>query len=181
MDKVFIRNTIKEGRLSCNQDQVQKMSFSISYKIASYISYFEANTILLYWPLPGEVDLRNLISMGAKRVALPVVIGPELILREYSPEYMAIGAFNIHEPDSRAPIITPEEIDLAIIPGVAFDKKCNRLGRGKGFYDRLLPLLHCPKIGVAFDFQIYDNLPVDPWDIPMDFVVTESSIFQIAK
>ena len=181
LSKNGIREQIRKHRWSLNTAQIYKMSHSVSMQTVSSDLLREANTILLYWPLPGEVDLRNLISMGAKRVALPVVIGPELILREYSPEYMVIGAFNIHEPDSRAPIITPEEIDLAIIPGVAFDKKCNRLGRGKGFYDRLLPLLHCPKIGVAFDFQIYDNLPVDPWDIPMDFVVTESSIFQIAK
>lgn len=173
-----IRKRINHLRTVTVQDSICSMSKDILTQLSSLSRFHYANTALLFWPLPGEVDLRGLIESTAKRIVLPVVVGDNLILREYSPEFMSIGKFGIHEPDERAREVSPEEIDFAVIPGVAFDRYGNRLGRGKGFYDRLLPALHCPKCGVAFSYQIFDDIPVDPWDIPMDVVVTESAVFQ---
>ena len=67
-----------------------------------------------------------------------------------------------------------DKIDIAIIPGMAFDRNHNRLGRGKGFYDRLLPKIKAPKIGICFSFQVVDEVPVDELDIPLDEVWTEN-------
>ena len=69
------------------------------------------------------------------------------------------------------------EIDLIIVPGVAFDAQCHRLGRGRGFYDRLLSSLHAPKIGICFDFQLVPSVPVESFDHPMDHVVTETKVY----
>ena len=74
-------------------------------------------------------------------------------------------------------IMLPEnEIDLIIVPGVAFDRQRNRLGRGKGFYDRLLSTLNVPKIGISYDFQLKDQIPVEPFDRKMDLIITEKEI-----
>ena len=98
-------------------------------------------------------------------------VGDSLELHEYvSPNTTIIGAYGITE--STGPIVTDyDSIDLAIIPGRAFTPDGCRLGRGKGYYDRLLPLLHCPKIGICFSFQILENIPNDTHDIKVDKVI----------
>jgi len=91
------------------------------------------------------------------------------------------GSYGIREPDpgswDRASL---SEVDLALIPGLAFDSKGGRLGRGKGFYDRLLghPEFRGIKVGLAWDWQIVAEVPCDSDDIPMDFVVTPGKILQ---
>lgn len=153
-------------------------SDAICDRVSGMQEFKDAGVVLAYWPLPGEVDLRALICNSDKRFALPVVVGDSLILREYSPEHMEEGYRGIMEPSDEAQAINPDEIGFALIPGVAFDRKCRRLGRGRGYYDRLLPSLHCPAAGVAFGFQILEEVPTDPWDKALDLVVTPSDIFR---
>jgi 5-formyltetrahydrofolate cyclo-ligase len=107
---------------------------------------------------------------------LPVVVGDKLELRQFEGvEKMQKGAFGIMEPQGEA-FTDFDSIDLAIIPGVGFSPQGARLGRGKGYYDRLLPNLHCPKIGLALPCQIADEIPTDEWDIPMDEVIFGNGI-----
>ncbi|MBQ0043720.1 MAG: 5-formyltetrahydrofolate cyclo-ligase [Bacteroidales bacterium] len=134
-----------------------------------------ARTILLYCALPDEVATAEFIARwnGRKRIAVPLVVGDNLVLKEYDPALMKPGYAGIMEPMEEARTVDPSEIELAFIPGVGFDRSGNRLGRGKGFYDRLLPSLNCPLIGVCRDFQIVeDGIPADPWDRKVDKVVT---------
>lgn len=149
-------------------------SETIVSRIAGLPEWKAAGTVLAYSPLPGEVDLRSLFKADGKRIALPLVEGDHLRLKEYSEGSMVPGYAGILEPPADAPEIDPSEIDLAFIPGVAFDAEGGRLGRGKGYYDRLLPLLDCPLVGVAFSWQMVDKVPTDPWDAKMDMVVTDS-------
>ena len=79
----------------------------------------------------------------------------------------------------KTPELTPKNVNLAIIPAVGFDVHGNRLGRGGGFYDRLLSKLKCPKIGVCFDLQIVDSLPVEAHDAKVDLIVTEKRIIRL--
>lgn len=109
-----------------------------------------AHTILSYKPMKGEVDVSELDCSG-KKVILTTC------------DWQDIPA---------------EEIDFAIIPGVAFDKNGMRLGRGGGYYDRLIPLMHCPCAGVALEWQLFEELPSDPWDKPVDTVVMPDRIFR---
>lgn len=181
--KRAIRQDVKIRKESVPMEERLQRSLAIQEKILSMPQVGQAGTILLYSSLPDEVGTSLLLARlsnrreGNKRVILPVVEGKYLLLKEYVPHEMAVGYRNISEPagdDS----VDPSEIDLAIIPGVAFDPSCNRLGRGKGFYDRLIPYLGCMKIGLGFDFQICARIPCEDFDKPLDIVVTESEIYQ---
>ncbi|MBR6894045.1 MAG: 5-formyltetrahydrofolate cyclo-ligase [Bacteroidaceae bacterium] len=135
----------------------------------------QAERVLLFHSLPDEVDTHALIEhyKDKKTIILPTVVGDELELHLYDPSSTTHeGAFHIQE--SSGPIIPETEygtINLAIIPGVAFDQQGNRLGRGKGYYDRLLPKLTCYTIGICYPHQFIDKVPHEPHDIPVDEVI----------
>ena len=105
--------------------------------------YLSAGTVLLYWSMPEEVDTHELIRKwsASKRMVLPRVCGESLELRQYDPERMVPGYRGILEPSGEAVLVPDDQIELAIVPGLAFDLEGHRLGRGKGYYDRLLPRL----------------------------------------
>ena len=90
---------------------------------------------------------------------------------------MVQGSFNIAEPSASCKEYTIADVDLAIVPAMAFDNKGHRLGRGKGFYDRLLANSPTTKIGVAFSTQILKTVPADAFDVGMDIVITDKSVF----
>lgn len=137
-----------------------------------------ASCIALYHALPGEVQTAPFIDKWhtKKRLVLPLVDGNDLRLFLYQgPDSVQPGAFGILEPKADGGTeIRPEEIDLMIVPGVAFDRNLHRMGRGKGFYDRLLSTTTAPKVGLCFSFQLLPEIPVEPFDIPMDHLVTEA-------
>lgn len=135
--------------------------------------FLSAGTVLLYWSMPEEVDTHGLIRRwaGRKRIVLPKVCGQDLELRLYDPERMIPGYRGILEPAGDAPLVPDGEIELAVVPGLAFDRAGHRLGRGKGYYDRLLPRLDCPKLGLAFPCQILDEVPIEPHDIALDRII----------
>lgn len=110
--------------------------------------------------------------MKTKNIILPVVVGDELELRLYrGPEDLDISHYGIAEPTGRA-FTKYDSIDIAIIPGVAFDSRGNRLGRGKGYYDKLLPHIPSLKVGICFPFQLIEKVPADTLDVRMDFILT---------
>ena len=138
-----------------------------------------ANTILFFAPLPSEPDVWPLLRdalLGDKTVALPrfstrthdytaaIVKNPESELRS--------GQFGIREPGVPCPEIALNRLDLVLVPGVAFDARGRRLGRGKGFYDRLLSAVKGTKCGVAFDEQIVEAVPVVPSDVLVNCILT---------
>ncbi len=135
----------------------------------------EADTVLLYHSLKDEVDTHDFIRRWSsrKRLLLPAVVGDGLELRLYrDPRSLAVGRFGIEEPVGEA-FTDYEAVRLAVVPGVAFDREGNRLGRGKGYYDRLLP--HIPaayKIGICYAYQLVDKVPAEPFDIRMDEIIT---------
>lgn len=153
------------------------MSKDICLRVLASAWWQEASTLLLYYPLPDEVDVRSLISEAHERgarVLLPVVVGDELELRLYEGETsLREGAFGIKEPTGDLfPLGQYDEIELAVVPGMAFDRDGHRLGRGKGYYDRLLPKLSKARLrGICFPFQMLDEVPTDVHDIAMHGVV----------
>ena len=181
-EKKEIRKRIRT--LKGEQSHAEKVSASekIAQKLLMLDEIFSSHTILLYHSLPDEVLTENLIHYlhspegGSKRIILPIVDGEHLTLKEYAPDKLECGYRSIMEP-SGGKIIDPAEVEFAVIPGVAFDSGCNRMGRGKGFYDKLLPFIKCKKIGLAYNFQIVDKIPCNEHDIPMDAVLTESEIY----
>ena len=135
--------------------------------------------MLLYHSLPDEVDTHGLVRRwsGQKRILLPVVKGEDLELKLYTGDnHLTQGAFRIDEPTGPA-FTDYAAIDLAVIPGVAFDRRGNRLGRGKGYYDRLLPRIPTANtLGLCFPCQLVDQIPTEAHDIPMDEVLTATQI-----
>ena len=134
----------------------------------------QSRCIFIYWSMPDEVPTPAFIRkwQEKKRFILPCVVGDELELKHFSSEQdLQKGErFEIPEPIGE-PLQSYGEIDLAIVPGMAFDAQGHRLGRGKGYYDKTLCRIKAPKIGVCFSFQFLEQVPVDELDIPMDEVI----------
>ena len=149
---------------------------SLTSYLSPLTSHLSPLTILCYWPLPDEVDIRPLIAdlvSAGHHVVLPRVTGDDTMeLRRYtSADDLCEGAFHIQEPTG-ALFTDYASVDLALIPGMAFDAAGHRLGRGRGYYDRFLaehPLRHT--IGVCFPFQRVPQVPSDAHDIPVHEVV----------
>ena len=150
-------------------------SAEILAALEAHPAFCAAGTVLLYHSLPDEVDTHGFIArwMDRKRLLLPVVHGDGLLLRQCSnATTLAMGRYGIAEPQGQD-FTDYAAIDLAVVPGVAFDHQGNRLGRGKGYYDRLLP--HLPtayKIGICFPYQLVNDIPTDAHDIRMDEIIT---------
>lgn len=142
--------------------------------LEAYPPFQQAGTVLLYYSLPDEVCTHAFIRKWCdrKRLLLPVVVGDDLELRCYTgPADMAIGAYGIAEPVGPA-FTELSAIDVAVVPGVAFDAAGHRLGRGKGYYDRLLPHLRAVKVGICYPYQLLAEVPAEPFDVRMDAVVS---------
>lgn len=152
---------------------------SMWHRVESLSDFEKADTILLFWSIAGEPYSHDFVSKlsKSKRVVLPRVVGDVLELRQYDASRMVSGYRGIMEPGEDACLVDPMEIDLAIIPGMAFDVRGGRLGRGKGYYDRLLPLLKCKKVGVCLDSHLVDEVPVETHDIPVDVVITPNNLY----
>ena len=170
-----IRKRIAEKKKEFSESELKALSSTIMEKLEDNVVLKCAKTVLLYYSLPDEVFTHDFVEKWSKEktILLPVVKGDELEIRVYAgSEYMQKGSFNIDEPQGEAynDLIS---IDAAVIPGVSFDRHGNRLGRGKGFYDRFLKKLNTFKIGICFSFQISDEIPHDEHDIAMDEIWTE--------
>lgn len=156
-----------------------ELSAKITDRLEETKLFQQASCIALYHAIAGEVQTAAFIEKWyrEKRLLLPVVKGSDLLLLQYAgKESLKAGAFGIQEPTEECRIVPESEIDLIIVPGVAFDRQHNRLGRGKGFYDRLLSTLDIPKIGICYDFQLKETIPVEPFDRKMDLIVTEKEV-----
>ena len=188
MTKQEIRKEIK-ALCSQNAGLLADKSQDICKKILVSPQYTTATTIFTYMALPDEVDLTPVIMDAlekGKNVALPKIISQtDNIIKFFYldksknlTEQTATGTYNILEPDESMPATPdPAQNTLILVPGRAFTKEGDRLGRGKGYYDRFLSsgLLRCARndvvlAGVCFDFQIKKSLPIDDRDIKMDLV-----------
>jgi len=174
MDKKSLRKQIKGLISQISQSQRASSSSALADMLSHENHWKEAKTVFLFASLSDEINTLPLIDVAlsqGKTVVLPLVEGDDLALLEYVPGNISVGSFGILEP-SRATsrVVDYSEIDLAIIPGRAFTEDGKRLGRGKGYYDRMLDNLTCQKWGVAYLCQKVDSIETDPWDLPMDKV-----------
>ena len=140
-----------------------------------------AHTILFFAPLPDELDVWPLLAellAGNKIIALPFFDRDKNIYtaRQISSAAadVVMGKFGVREPASICAEIPLDRFDLVLVPGVAFDLSGNRLGRGKGFYDRLLAETSGVKCGVGYDGQLLEKIPAEPHDARVDFIFTPS-------
>jgi 5-formyltetrahydrofolate cyclo-ligase len=140
-----------------------------------------AHTILFYAPLPNELDVWPMMEMSlalGTNCALPFFDAEKKsygakLLKTLAAD-IVIGKFGVREPAPSCAEISLNRFDLTLVPGMAFDLSGHRLGRGRGFYDRLLEKVSGIKCGVAYDFQLLENIPTEPHDAKVDFILTPS-------
>lgn len=184
-DREQIRKSAISARDCLGGVQRQELSAKISEHIAVSAEFQEAEIIMLYKGVRGEVRLEKLEQIAehaGKRFVYPLCTGPgEMIALEPKKEEGAWekGAYGIMEPErEHSIVVSPEDIDLVICPCTAFDEKGNRMGMGAGYYDRFLPqCANAVVIAAAFEVQKVERLPVDEWDYPMERVFTEERTY----
>lgn len=181
MDKEAIRSRVKARKNLL--DPVERATaaaqvFDLVEKTAAFIM---SEHILMYHSLPDELSTRDFIDRWhhRKHFYLPRVNGVNLDILPYDRSRLHLGAFNIEEPDGDD-TVGISAIELIIVPAVAYDRHGNRIGRGKGFYDRLLRDSHAVTVGVAYDCQLVDDIEPDEFDVPVDYVVTEKGIIRVS-
>ena len=189
IDKATARKTVVQQRKNMTQEINDKYSLMIAENIISMAEFMECDTLYIYKAFRNEVNTDRIIQRAMelnKTVAFPKVSGTEMnfhiVPNENGSKSLVEGYMGIMEPESSLPILVPmleENVGVVIVPGVAFDRKCNRSGYGKGFYDKFLAKYpNLIKIGIAFEYQIFDSLEINNFDIPMDYVITESRIIR---
>lgn len=173
LDKPSLRRMVSQLKAQMSPDEKARQSDRVFAQVEQLQQFADAQTIVAYWSLDDEVQTQRFVEKWycQKRIFLPVVVGDDLIFKQFTGlTDMREGAFGILEPTGAA-LTDTTAINLVIVPGVAFDTQNNRMGRGRGFYDRALQQLSAFKIGVAFNCQIFKQIPTIETDIPMDLVV----------
>ena len=172
--KADIRKEMKAAKARLSDSEKREAARRCFAQVASMPEFQAARNILVYHALPDEIPTDEFLREwdGRKRLFLPRIAGEQLDILAYDAARLSTGAFHIQEPTGDT-CFDVREMNLIIVPGVAFDRSGNRLGRGKGFYDRLLQEATCPKVGVGYACQMVGLLPAEEHDIPMDAIVTE--------
>lgn len=174
-----MRLRVAELKKRYTPEALQGMSAEVLLRAEQSEPFRQATCVALYHAIPGEVQTAAFIEKWyrKKEIALPIVTGNDLKLFLYrGKEALRQGAFGIWEPDGCCPEIDEKAVACILVPGIAFDRTHNRMGRGKGYYDRLLQTVAAPKIGLAFHFQLFDRVPVDSFDRKMDYIATDREL-----
>jgi len=189
MDKSQLRKEISQKRRMLDDDFVKNASQIIVGTLQNLSELKSANIVLSYMPYGKEVDIdplnRWLLDQG-KTLCLPRVTGPTKMEARMVNDLingLSKGPFGILEPTADNELIDAAEIDLVLVPGLAFDKTGNRMGHGAGYYDRFLTT--CSEkakfVGVAYWFQIFDTIPAYLYDVRVHKIVTEKHTIDLIK
>lgn len=190
MEKKYLRARMLEKRKSLNLLEVQGRSHEIAQRLWLLPEYRQAKTVLAYLPVRQEIDTVPIIKTAwrqQKRILVPVCQAPDkrLILSHLQNlDQLEEGTFKIPEPKKEyiCPVPSPE-VDLVILPGVAFDRQGGRIGYGAGYFDRFLVTLRddCPIVALAYEFQLLPFVPAEKHDVPVDIIVTEERLLYTNK
>ncbi|RMD47596.1 MAG: 5-formyltetrahydrofolate cyclo-ligase [Aquificota bacterium] len=177
--KKTLRNEFINKRLTYKLSE--KESNIIVKKLINLPEIKKAKYILLYYPHKNEVNILPLFQiLKGKILLLPRTDSKDIFpVMVNSLENLKKGKFGILEPEGNP--VQIEKIDVVIVPAIAFDKKGHRLGYGKGYYDRFLKNFKGTKIGVAYDFQVVEEIPKEEHDIPVDLIITPSQIIKVKE
>lgn len=173
-EKKALRVEIRQLKRACPLEERRRKSLSVWEAVERDEVFQQAETVLAYWSMDDEVYTHDFVKRwaGSKTLLLPCVKGDELELRYFDGEERLQPGEGYAIPEPVGELFADwGKIDLILVPGVAFDKFGNRLGRGKGYYDKVLRETGACKVGVCFDFQLVERVPVEPHDVKMDRVV----------
>ena len=175
-DKKSVRAEVRRRIKLLSDTEKRAAAATIFAKVEAQEVFASAECVALFVAMWDEVPTTEVLErwrkMG-KRVVVPRVEGDVMRYYDYHPDKMAVGAFGIIEPVGEVEVAA-DAVDLMIVPARAFTTKGDRLGRGGGFYDKYMSLegFRAVKYGVAFACQVFDSLPTDPHDIPVDGLFT---------
>ncbi len=192
-EKIEAKRAVRKEKLlwrkSLSEEQAREKSAAIAKALRALPEYANAKTILFYVSAKAnEVDthplIREALSKGV-RVLVPVTDfdNRTLLLAEIKAmEELVVGRFGLLEPPlDSIHTASASDADVIIVPGVAFDRHCRRVGFGGGYYDKLLSTTSSPAIALAYEGQLVDVAPADDHDIPVDAIVTESAVYRSPK
>lgn len=184
LDKTGLRAQMKQTLAALTVEEKKYLSRKLVEKIEAWQEWRYAKNILLFMPLPSEPDIRQLMGYLAdnqKSISLPR-FDPNT--QQYCAAKIShitsdlrYGQFKILEPSPECACVPINQLDMILVPGLGFDLQGRRLGRGKGFYDRLLSAATGLRCGVGFDEQILPNIPVEAHDVKLDWVLTPARLF----
>jgi 5-formyltetrahydrofolate cyclo-ligase len=184
--KSELRREYTQMREAMDQSEVERLSEKIIDTILKLPVFKRAETVMVYLNFKNEVDSLRMIEesyKAGKKVVIPYCEKEtmEIIPSELNDIETEIVKGKNGYLQTKKDCVKPvpiEDIDLIVVPGIAFDKRCYRLGFGAGYYDRFLRKLNFekPTIGLCYDFQIIHSIPIEGHDMPLDFVITEERI-----
>ncbi len=179
-EKLQLRKHIKEIKKTFSTNELAHKSDKIIQNLLSLNLFREKDIVLSYWSLPDEVhtiNLNQLLFKQGKTILLPSVVRDDLQIRYFEgiEQMVAMPPFGIKESVGKV-FEDLMKIQIILVPGVAFDRKLRRMGRGKGYYDRFLLKTKGIKIGLCFDFQLFEDIPHTDTDILMDMIVSENEV-----
>lgn len=178
MNKSEIRRVIRARKASVDDSIKAEAARAVFARVEELDVFQKADDILLYHSLPDELSTTEILDKweSSKNLFLPRVNGDDLEILAYDRTSLCQGAFHIAEPQGDE-LFSIDDVDMVIVPAVAYDRNCNRVGRGKGYYDRLLRDSRVFKVGVAYDFQLVDAIESEAHDVCVDMVVTERAVY----
>jgi 5-formyltetrahydrofolate cyclo-ligase len=185
--KTALRSSVQLVLAAMTSPMRHGASHAACQRLMGLDQFRHASTVMLYMPMSTEVDLSPValrcFQIG-KTVCVPKVVGHEIIpieVTNFDVADMDLDGCGVRTPRCGQPV-PPNLFDLVVVPGLAFDPMCRRLGRGGGYYDRFLPRLrkNTAAVGIAYDVQIVEEVPALPHDVTMDIVVTERRLIHAA-
>ena len=184
MTRQQMRLEARRARRAISAIRAAEMSVRVAQAVVSLPEFISARRIICYSNLPEEVQTGGLMSAVwdcGKELYLPVVRedGGLSAVRCLPSTALEADAMGIMTP-TEGETLPPEELDLVIAPGLAFDRLGHRLGFGKGYFDRFLSGCRCPVVGLAYEVQVFDRVHTGPHDIPVDRLVTEERVYDCA-
>jgi 5-formyltetrahydrofolate cyclo-ligase len=177
IQKAELRRQCRLVRRSLGEQEGVRASLAICREIEIWDVFQMSETILTYLPIPSEVDLTPLLEHHPhKRWAVPRILPEQdhsMVFHRYDARHLVRHPFGMQEPTSDLPVVFPEEIQLALVPGLAFDHSGWRLGYGGGYYDRFLAGFQGISAGIVFQTLLLEKVPHSMLDIPMQWVISE--------
>lgn len=177
-EKIKLRKEIALQKSKLSAQEIAMRSEEVLGTLEALDIFQTAKNIFIYSGMSDEVQTMDFIERWKteKNFYLPVIIGDDIFFRRYtSKSALKAASLGILEPEGEN-YTDYRKVDLVIVPGVAFDRKMNRLGRGKGYYDRFLSTTSIPKVGICFDIQLKELIPSDNHDTKMNYIVSENEI-----
>ncbi|MFC1691186.1 5-formyltetrahydrofolate cyclo-ligase [Nanoarchaeota archaeon] len=183
--KQQIRSEVLEKRKFLPKLEVEEKSVSIINNFLNSDFYKNNNNIMVYCSLDknNEVNTLNLIDKmlkDKKNIIAPYVKNNKIAISQiFHKKDLNCGTFGILEPkDTQTHFFDEDNLDVVIVPGIAFDERKNRIGYGKGFYDEFLKKTKAAKIAFALELQVLDKIPQDPHDEKVDIIITEERVIK---